>query len=157
MAIHRINFIGRHSSKSGHCSNASEQRLCPALRKLVHRAAKVRFEPNPAMIILCCARTLREKCRIGKKYRITWWRAKRSFMRTAAAIKFRIHKSPTKSLFVSTAAALAAFTRSHGKSGGAGFDEDTENSQPLIVEFVVRALTASYCDRKNCPFSLSTR
>ena len=60
----------------------------------VRIAANVSGEPIPAIVILCCERTQREKCGNSEELSAAAQRRDRPFMLTAARISGRIPRSP---------------------------------------------------------------
>ena len=59
-------------------------------------AAKVWSEPNPATVILCCACSLLQKCRVDENHHGVARREKRTLVQTAAWINRRNYKSRTR-------------------------------------------------------------
>jgi hypothetical protein len=55
----------------------------PQKTTLARGVAKVCFEPDPAMVILCCVRSQREKCGICENRRAATQRENRSFKQAA--------------------------------------------------------------------------
>ena len=57
---------------------------CPAYRTSMLIAAKVWFEPESAIVILCCVRSQREKCGMSEKVRAAAQRFNRPLVDVAA-------------------------------------------------------------------------
>ncbi len=82
--------------KSGHLFRAqrmaASRPLCRAwcpvaygpMRTLMDRTAKVFFEPDSAIVILCCVRSQREECGMSEKVRASAQRFNRPFVYVAA-------------------------------------------------------------------------
>jgi len=68
----------------------------PAKQTSVQSAAKVRFEPNPVIVVLCCERTQRENCGTCKISVAAAQPRNQSFMPYAAKPSILIHKSRNK-------------------------------------------------------------
>lgn len=62
-------------------------------------AAKSRFEPNPAIVALCCVRAQHKKCRISEETDPAALRRKRPSALVAARISRRIHRLWEKTPF----------------------------------------------------------
>ncbi|MFC6587203.1 hypothetical protein ACFQDZ_08275 [Sulfitobacter pacificus] len=58
-----------------------------------------RFEPDPAIVILCCVRSQREKCGMSEKIRAAAQRINRPFVGVAAYIRRRTHSLRDKAGF----------------------------------------------------------
>jgi hypothetical protein len=73
-------------SKSALCEfrHAAANGWFSALRPLVHCAANDGGEPSPAIVILCCGRSQREKCGMSERVRAATQRFNRPFVDVAA-------------------------------------------------------------------------
>ena len=80
--------------------------------------AKVRNEPDPAILFLCCVRSQREKYGMSEKLHAVAQQNNRPFVQVAAWIKRRTYRSRTIRTCAGAANAYAAFVRSCGVSPG---------------------------------------